>query len=90
VAGVAEGAEVVAFSRPETWCFDPPPAVGNRWRGTLVSTTFVGPVSEHTVALPGDVSVRVRTLGATGPGVGAEVEVGVPAEGVRVLPVDRS
>ncbi|WP_181779336.1 ABC transporter ATP-binding protein [Pseudonocardia pini] len=88
VPGVAEGAEVVAFSRPETWYFDPPPGVRNRWRGTLVSTAFVGPVSEHTVALPGEVSVRVRTLGATGPDVGAEVEVGVPADAVRVLPVD--
>ncbi|MBW0101876.1 ABC transporter ATP-binding protein [Pseudonocardia sp. KRD291] len=82
---IAEGTPVVAFSRPETWCFDPPPAVLNRWTGTVAGTVFLGSVSEHTVVLPGGVRVRVRTLGATGPDVGAEVEVGVPADAVRVL-----
>jgi iron(III) transport system ATP-binding protein len=86
VPGVEDGAEVVAFSRPETWTFDPPPAVVNRWQGTLASTAFLGPMSEHTVTLPGEVSVRVRTLGATGPAVGAVVEVGVPTGAVRLLP----
>jgi len=85
VPELPEGAAVVAFSRPEEWRFAPGPEIANRWSGTVVASAFLGPLSDHTVSLGAGVSVRVRTLGASGPEVGDTVEVGVPADAVLLL-----
>lgn len=88
-AQVSVGGEVTLMVRPEK-CTIAPIADGrdgpDAWRGTVVARTFSGAHTEYQCLL-GDLSVTVWAFGVPDRALheGAEVEVTIPADALRVV-----
>lgn len=89
VPELAEGAEVVAVWRPELCELSTDePAAGNRWRGMLKATLFLGSHTEYVVSVDEHAfrvwSAQRRAVRAAND----DVWLAAPVDSVRILPME--